>query len=132
MSFQIINGREIEILEDIPESKWDMSKPKILYADNSGNIHITFEENESVSVLGKRKLREAFAKDGTEGIYGNFDNERYGQEIPNDFFKNNIGHGVLPSKNINEQNKPCMNQAEVDEIIDWCYKYLASKNININ
>ena len=39
-------------------------------------------------VLGKRKLVDAFG----ENIYN--DQFRYGQEIPADFFKNNVGHGV--------------------------------------
>jgi len=42
-----------------------------------------------VPILGKRKLSEAF---GLE-IYN--DTERYGQEIPSDFFVTNVGHGVV-------------------------------------
>lgn len=40
------------------------------------------------SILGKRKLDVAFGKE----VY--YDKERYGQDIPQNFFKNNIGHGV--------------------------------------
>lgn len=40
------------------------------------------------NILGKRKLVDAFG----EKIYN--DEERYGQEIPADFFQTNIGHGV--------------------------------------
>lgn len=40
------------------------------------------------SILGKRKLVDAFG----EEIYN--DKERYGQDIPVNFFKTNIGHGV--------------------------------------
>jgi hypothetical protein len=40
------------------------------------------------NVLGKRKLSDAFG----EEIYN--DQHRYGQNIPADFFKTNIGHGV--------------------------------------
>lgn len=42
-----------------------------------------------ISILGKRKLSEAF---GLE-IYN--EKDRYGQEIPSDFFVTNIGHGVI-------------------------------------
>ena len=76
----------------------------VLFADNSGNIHITFQENthkkpiirrrpgpiiEPVSILGKRKLVQAFG----EEIYN--DRDRYGQDIPADFFDTNVGHGVF-------------------------------------
>ena len=95
-------------------------KSNILFSDNNGNIHMTFQEKthnktiikrrlgtivEQVSILGKRKLAEAFG----EEVYN--DKERYGQDIHTDFFKTNIGHGVY---------------TEI-EIIDWCYKYLATK-----
>jgi hypothetical protein len=43
---------------------------------------------ETQSILGKRKLVDAF---GLE-IYNDID--RYGQEIPPDFFVTNFGHGV--------------------------------------
>jgi hypothetical protein len=43
---------------------------------------------EIISLLGKRKLVDAF---GLE-IYN--DENRYGQEIPADFFVTNVGHGV--------------------------------------
>jgi hypothetical protein len=49
------------------------------------------------------------------------DKERYGQDIPDDFFKTNIGHSVY-------EEKTHLNEAE---ILDWCYKYLSSKNIQI-
>lgn len=83
----------------VPKKKSD-----ILFADNSGNVHMTFQEfrrkpvikrrtddvrlYEQVNILGKRKLVEAFG----EEIYN--DKDRYGQDIPDDFFKTNIGHGV--------------------------------------
>jgi hypothetical protein len=41
-----------------------------------------------VSLLGKRKLVDAFG----EEIYN--EKERYGQDIPVDFFKSNSGHGI--------------------------------------
>jgi hypothetical protein len=111
MSFVIINGREVELLEDIEQEELypDFFEPKPVspkkfYADNSGNIHINFQEKtykkpvikrrpgiiiEEASILGKRKLVDAF---GVE-IYN--DKDRYGQDIPVDFFKTNIGHGVV-------------------------------------
>lgn len=98
-----INAEEPDFFEPKPISPKRNSN--ILFADNTGNIHMTFEEqpikkpikikrrnlslNDTPSVLGKRKLVDAF---GFE-IY--YDIERYGQEIPSDFFKINIGHGVL-------------------------------------
>jgi hypothetical protein len=57
--------------------------------------------------LGKRKLADSFGSQ----IYN--DKERYNQDIPADFFKTNIGHNVY--------------QDSEAEILDWCYKYLASK-----
>lgn len=114
MSFTIINGREVELLEPEKEELYpDFFEPKpvspsrksnILFADNSGNIRMTFQEKnikkpvikrrpgpivEQVSILGKRKLVDAFG----EEIYN--DQDRYGQEIPPDFFDTNIGHGVF-------------------------------------
>ena len=80
--------------------------------------------DENPSDLGKRNLEDSF---GSE-IYN--DKERYGQDIPADFFKTNIGHGLYPEKtdtNININNQ-ILDEAE---ILDWCYKYLASKNIQI-
>jgi hypothetical protein len=75
--------------------------------------------DEVSSDLGKRKMVSSF---GSE-IYN--DKERYGQDIPDDFFKTNIGHNVYEDKfHLNEN----LNEAE---ILDWCYKYLASKNIQI-
>ena len=68
--------------------------------------------HEVSSDLGKRKMVSSFGPE----IYN--DKERYGQDIPDDFFKTNIGHGVNEVEIVDEA-----------EILDWCYKYLASKNI---
>jgi len=119
MSFTIINGKKIENL-DYPcffEPKSPKYKRNILFADNSGNIHFEIEEldndipkkniENSVSVLGKRKFTENF----------DVDDERYGQHISDDFFNNHIGHNVI-------QEIP---KFKHKEILDWCYKYLASK-----
>ena len=62
------------------------------------------------SDLGKRKMD-----------MDTLNKERYGQDIPDDYFKSNIGHNVY-------EEKHSLNEAE---ILDWCYKYLASKNIQI-
>ena len=69
-----------------------------LFTDNSGNIHIRRKPviirrpgislYKPVRILGKRKLANAFGQQ----IYN--DKDRYGQDIPVDFFKTNIGHGV--------------------------------------
>lgn len=75
--------------------------------------------DEVSSDLGKRKIAVPFGPE----IYN--DKERYGQDITDDFFKTNIGHNVYEDKfHLNEN----LNEAE---ILDWCYKYLASKNIQI-
>ena len=75
--------------------------------------------DEIPSDLGKRNLVHSFSVE----IYN--DKERYGQDIPADFFNTNIGHNVYEEKyHLNEN----LNEAE---ILDWCYKYLASKNIQI-
>jgi hypothetical protein len=66
--------------------------------------------DEVASNLGKRKMD-----------MDTLNKERYGQDIPDDFFKTNIGHNVYGDKfHLNEA-----------EILDWCYKYLASKNIRV-
>jgi hypothetical protein len=161
MSFRVINGREIELLDEpdffgeasnsskgssgpdftaVALDPWFEPKPvspkrnNVLFADNSGNIHIKIEERENIkrkpvikrkiikgnlsSILGKRKIQDAFGS-------GMHDEERYGREIPPDFFKTNIGHGVYPNQmHSSSKNIPPAQEAE---IIDWCYKYLQSK-----
>lgn len=127
MSFVIINGKQVETLDfesdypDFFEPKPISPKKNKLFADNSGNIHFEVEELESKpiiknndSILGKRKLADAFGNE-----YG--DQDRYGQEINDDFFNTNIGHGVSQKK---EEPIYC------EEILDWCYKYLAFKNLS--
>jgi len=71
------------------------------------DINITDEVS---SDLGKRKMDK-----------DTLNKERYGQDIPDDFFKTNIGHNVYAEKG----------DLDEAEILDWCYKYLASKNIRI-
>ena len=149
MSFRIINGRQIEVLDEPDFFEPKPLTPKrnnVLFADNSGNIHIqrSFEEQENIkrkpvikrkiikgdlySILGKRKIQDAFGS-------GMHDEERYGREIPPDFFKTNIGHGVYqnpkgsPARQTLQIHSSSKNipPAQEAEIIDWCYKYLASK-----
>ena len=108
-------GRKVELLEPEKEELYpDFFKPKpvspkhkgtgisrksnTLFADNSGNIHIRRKPvikirpemlfYEPVNILGKQKLADAFG----EEIYN--DQDRYGQDIPADFFNTNVGHGV--------------------------------------
>jgi len=98
MSYNIINGKVIETLDEPPFSEPKPVTPKkkssILFAEANGTIHLTIEEIDQnyksnlYTILGKRKLSEAF-------IEGNLDEERYGQLIKDDFFKTNIGHGVI-------------------------------------
>ena len=66
--------------------------------------------HDNSSDLGKRKLADSFGLQ----IYN--DKERYGQDIPADFFATNMGHDVYEDSPIDEA-----------EILEWCYKYLASK-----
>jgi len=130
MSFTIINGRKVETLDlylnsdsdypDFFEPKPVSPKKNILFADNKGNIRFDIEELSTEppienidSVLGKRKFMDAFGE-------GYDDLDRYGQPISDDFFKTNMGHSVFQKR-----EEPI----DTEEILDWCYKYLASKNL---
>lgn len=166
MSYEIINGREIEILDDYypeffepkpisPKTKGGAAYRKSkqpMFVDTSGNIHITIEEIrkpkikrrpssinsniELMSFTGKRKIDDAFGP-------GPHDEERYGQVIKHDFFKDHVGHDVVQEKenlpsdrekfysvdlNSDQESstseKPKYDEAE---ILNWCYIYLASK-----
>lgn len=64
------------------------------------------------SVLSKRKFEDAFDIE-------TFDDERYGQHITNDFFVKSHGHDVYYS--------PIYKNHDLDELLGWCEKYLASK-----
>jgi len=93
------------------------------------------------SVLGKRKYDDAFGEDTVEY-------ERYGQNISNGFFAENIGHGVpfgyeLEEGEIYEEpgptNTPVSDEQiptsvevngthyNVEELLQWCNDYLAGK-----
>jgi hypothetical protein len=154
--FKRIYGKEIEALDESYENI--DSKNNTLFVDNSGFIHLKIEEvnrknqrrrpilrnlnlirlQKSIpqqSLLRKRKIEEAFGP-------GTHDAERYGQQISTEFFVTNIGHGVYQNKikieSSIEKSKvdktflpsfPIGNETvDEAEIIDWCYKYLASKN----
>jgi predicted aldo/keto reductase-like oxidoreductase len=69
------------------------------------------------SVLSKRKFEDAFDIE-------TFDDERYSQHISNDYFDKSHGHDVYYTpiyKNV-------VNSIHfVDELLEWCDKYLASK-----
>jgi hypothetical protein len=71
------------------------------------------------SVLGKRKYDSSFDNE-------TFDDERYGQRINNDYFEKSMGHGV----HFEPIEKKLINSIyEVDELLEWCEKYLASKKM---
>jgi len=87
----------------------------------SGNIHILKnpELTEHVaSILGKRKLEEAFGR-------GMHDRARYGREISPDFFKTNHGHIVFSSSRegyIAPANSPVKN-VYTNKLKQWREKY---------
>jgi hypothetical protein len=93
------------------------------------------------SILGKRKSNFRFED--------NFDDERYGQHIGADFFKSNVGHAVRPpSPNPDKWEDPdrewneyiqkegrrerdSESKYDPEEVMQWCFKYLAEKNIQV-
>jgi hypothetical protein len=113
-------------------SRPDFFEPKPI----SKNIHIKFEESKPirkkpilrkrneycfplVSILGKRKLEVAFG-------FGMNDKERYGQEIPPNFFKLNHGHNAYPSYECYTYNKHTttdFTHLYEDRIQYWRQKY---------
>lgn len=130
MSFTIINGRKVETLDlnlnsdsdypDFFEPKPVSPKKNIVFADNKGNIRFDIEElsddhpiENNDSLLGKRKFTDAFGE-------GYCDLDRYGQPISDDFFNTNMGHSIFQKR-----EEPI----DTEEILDWCNKYLASKNL---
>jgi hypothetical protein len=86
----------------------------------SDNIHFNYTDRRSRvgSILGKRKAEEAFGR-------GMNDKERYGQEIPPDFFKLNHGHNAFPSSEYYTYNKNTTDfkQLYEDRIQYWREKY---------
>lgn len=59
-----------------------------LYAKYGNKRPEFFDPQPKNNVLGKRKLADAFGEEICN------DKIRYGQDIPDDFFKTNVGHGV--------------------------------------
>ena len=152
MSYQIINGKEIEIIDDYcysDEPSLISSPKKLLFVDTHGNVHIEISERyvpkikrspfiiinnsiELISITGKRTIDDAFGS-------GPHDEERYGQTIEENFFEKNEGHGViqerekfysvdLGEKPINTSTNNSNTKYDEEGIINWCYLYLASKN----
>ncbi len=75
------------------------------------------------SILGKRTIEEAFG-------CGMNDRARYGQEIPPDFFKNNHGHTVYPSREYYTYNKNTtkdLTHLYEDRIRYWRQKYSSAR-----
>ena len=72
-----------------------------------------YYQKQVASILGKRQLEEAFGS-------GMNDKERYGQEIPSDFFKTNIGHTVY-------KNIICEDNIYKDKLTYWRNKYLGKR-----
>jgi hypothetical protein len=91
------------------------------------------------STLRKRKFHEAFDSED--------DDERYGQHIGTDFFTINVGHAVRPaSPTPDKWEDPSWNEYvqkegrrerdseskyDPEEVINWCFKYLSEKNIQV-
>lgn len=105
MSTKIVNGKCIEVLSDDDEPETftfgynsdtfgynpGFFEPKPVSPKTQSTDYkptkSKFVFGKRDSILGKRKADEAFGPDS-------YDEDRYGQNIPNDYFKNNIGHGV--------------------------------------
>lgn len=146
MSFITVNGRQVETLsvdvdlfEPKPVSPNYKYKKNTLFADNSGNIRFTVQEEErkeESSILGKRKACDAFGEK-----YGG-DYERYEGFIDDNYFKDNMGHGSVSEATNGVKNEMVgeakgessnlFNGHTSEELMEWCFKYLASKGISIN
>lgn len=81
-----------------------------------------------LSVLGKRKHEDAFGD--------TFDDDRYGQHIYNGFFTFQSGHGVFDKPLDRDWNNYVFNAGkketkyDPEEVLSWCYEYLANKKKN--
>jgi hypothetical protein len=128
-----------EFFEPKPVSPKKYNTNSVFFVESSGNIHIKFEDIESkpirrkpilrrrpgyyfpiVSILGKRNRETEFG-------YCMNDKERYGQEIPPDFFKFNHGHNVFPccDKGFIDRDIPVnYNHFYEDRLKYWREKYL--------
>jgi hypothetical protein len=94
------------------------------------------------SVLGKRKYGESFTHE-------TFNDARYSQPIPEEFFQANMGHTVIQEQSTNNNNKSnkneskqkedfgpfikrerdCESKYDIDEMREWCEYYIANKNL---
>ena len=95
-------------------------------------------QSKVLSILGKRKFGDCFEDN---------DDERYGQHIGTDFFTINVGHAVRPASpspdNWEDQSwneyvqkegrreRDSESKYDPEEIMQWCFKYLAEKNIQV-
>ena len=84
-----------------------------------------FAHLDGQTVLGKRKYEEAFET---------CDDERYGQHIDGEFFRENVGHGVLQAEtDAAIDDFRALLEAAVshgpEDIIEWCLFYLKNKNL---
>lgn len=148
MSTKIVNGKCIEVLSDDDEPEtftfgynsdtfgynpgFFEPKPVSPKAQPTKSKFVFGKRN---SILGKRKADEAFGP-------SSYDEDRYGQNINNEYFKNNIGHGVKNEPNTNlktnvkfgtsadvyededfEANLP----PELKEALVWLEKYRENK-----
>ena len=107
MSTKIVNGKCIEVLSDDDEPETftfgysnatfdhfpGFFEPKPV-SPKTQSTKSKFVFGKRNSILGKRKADEAFGPDS-------YDEDRYGQNINNEYFKNNIGHGVKNEPNTN-------------------------------
>ena len=90
------------------------------------NITISIEELHHPAATTKKNIPSILSKRKYEDAFGSetFDDERYGQHISNNYFEKSTGHDV----HYKESNKTVINAIyDVDELLDWCNKYLASK-----
>jgi len=92
------------------------------------------------SILGKRKYGDTFDQDS-------FNEARYNQPIPEDYFRVNMGHTIIQeeskSKSVgkreSKQNedfgpfikreRDCESKYDIDEMREWCEYYIANKNL---
>ena len=95
-------------------------------------------QSKVLSILGKRKFGDGFEDN---------DDERYGQHIGDKFFKFNVAHAVRPASpspdNWEDQSwneyvqkegkreRDSESKYDPEEIMQWCFKYLAEKNIQV-
>jgi hypothetical protein len=87
------------------------------------------------SILGKRKYGHSFATES-------YEEERYGQQIDNQFFQNNVGHNVVQEAAAGAiddframldalfpAGKQPPESLGASDIIEWCEFYLKNKNL---